>query len=212
MTIPPQKVEKEKTEEQKAWEAAAYSKERLAAVAQGKMTLRQLHMFTGKDMRAMASVGYELYGQGRYKEARIVFEGLAVLDPQESYYLSAVGATYVAEDDLPMALQLFNTALTLNPKDSSAYVNRGEVYLRQGKYDEAATDLMKVVELDPKFQDAMTLRARGLARVALEKIAKDKEELAAKAKPAPKAAPAGDTGKSPAAKTAPGKGASKKRK
>ncbi len=204
MSVPPKK--KEKSEEQKRWEAEAYSPERLQAVVEDRMTLRELHRFSGEEMRQMASVGYQLYEQGRFKEAKIVFEGLSVLDPQETYYLSAVGAIYVAEENLPMAEQVFNAALTINPKDTSAYVNRGEVYLRQGKLVEAAADLKKVVELDPEVKDPMTLRARALAQVALEGFARAKAEVAGGKKPAaekPKSAPA---------KSGPTKGAPKKHK
>ena len=69
-----------------------------------------------------------------------------------------------------MARGYFDVAIALNPKEVAPYVNRGEVNLRDGKILEAAEDFAKAVELDPKFEDPLTQRARVLAAAALEMI------------------------------------------
>jgi len=136
----------------------------------GETSIGQMVGLTGPEMLEMAMRGFRLYEQGRYKDAKVVFEGLCDLDPGEAYYRTALGAIHLAEDDLQTALQLFSHALSLYPKDSAALVNRGEVHLRLGNVVEAAQDFAKAVELDPENKDPLTMRARLLAAAALETI------------------------------------------
>jgi Flp pilus assembly protein TadD len=114
--------------------------------------------------------GFELYEQGDYESARLIFEELSEKDPAEAYYRTALGAIFLAEDELEAALDNFNLALTLNPKDSAALVNRGEVHLRLGNIVEAAQDFARAVDLDPENKDPLTMRARLLAAAALETV------------------------------------------
>lgn len=136
----------------------------------GELSLGQIAGLTGPEMIEMAMQGFRLYEAGKYKDARIVFEGLCDLDPAEAYYRTALGAIFLASEDLEQALKNFNKALTLNGKDSAALVNRGEVHLRLGNLVEAAQDFAKAVELDPENKDPLTMRARLLAVAALETI------------------------------------------
>jgi tetratricopeptide (TPR) repeat protein len=139
-------------------------------VLNGEASVGQIVGLTGPEMLEMAMQGFRLYEQGRYKDAKVVFDGLCELDPAEAYYRTALGAIYLAEDDLQTALQLFTHALALNAKDSAALVNRGEVHLRLGNIVEAAQDFATAVELDPENKDPLTMRARLLAAAALETI------------------------------------------
>jgi tetratricopeptide (TPR) repeat protein len=80
---------------------------------------------TGPELLERAMEGFELYEQGDYANARDIFEELSEKDPAEAYYRTALGAIFLAEDELEAALENFNLALTLNAKDSAALVNRG---------------------------------------------------------------------------------------
>jgi len=125
---------------------------------------------TGPELLERAMEGFELYEQGDYVSARLIFEELSEKDPAEAYYRTALGAIYLAEDELESALENFNEALTLNAKDSAALVNRGEVHLRLGNIIEAAQDFARAVDLDPENKDPLTMRARLLAAAALETV------------------------------------------
>lgn len=125
---------------------------------------------TGPELLERAMEGFELYEQGDYESARLVFEELSEKDPAEAYYRTALGAIFLAEDELEAALENFNLALTLNAKDSAALVNRGEVHLRLGNIVEAAQDFARAVDLDPENKDPLTMRARLLAAAALETV------------------------------------------
>jgi tetratricopeptide (TPR) repeat protein len=125
---------------------------------------------TGPELLERAMEGFELYEQGDYASARAIFEELCQQDPAEAYYRTALGAIFLAEDELDPALENFNLALTLNARDSAALVNRGEVHLRLGNIVEAAQDFARAVDLDPENKDPLTMRARLLAAAALETV------------------------------------------
>jgi tetratricopeptide (TPR) repeat protein len=194
---------KEKNAVTPDWEKVLYTPERIQAWIKGDMSLRDLHAISGPEMLEMAIIGFQMYEQGKYHEARIIFEGLTSLDPKESYYVTALGAVHLATENLDTAMACFNQAIKLNEKEIASYVNRGEVYLRLGKVMEAAQDFKKAVDLDPTGKDPLVHRARVLAAAALEAIegatgagAKGKNEDKPKK-------PTGNTGKHAAAK--PGK-------
>ncbi|MBK7860048.1 MAG: tetratricopeptide repeat protein [Archangiaceae bacterium] len=134
------------------------------------MSLKDLHAISGPEMLEMAIIGFQMYEQGKYEEARVIFEGLTSLDPKESYYVTALGAVHLARENLDTAMNCFNRAISLNEREIASYVNRGEVYLRLGKVMEAAQDFKRAVDLDPTGKDPLVHRARVLAAAALEAI------------------------------------------
>lgn len=156
--------------EPEEWERKLYSRERVQAWADGEMTLQELDGVSGPEMLEMAVTGFSMYEQGRYREAKVIFEGLAALDPKESYYRTALGAVFLAQDKLDDAVAEFDAAIKLNDKDIAAFVNRGEVRLRKGLILEAAEDFKRAVDLDPQNKDPLSLRARALAAAALETL------------------------------------------
>jgi len=147
-----------------------YSPERVSAWVRGEITLAELSAVSGAEMLEMAVIGYSMYEQGRYDDARVIFDALCALDPREAYYRTALGAVYLARENLEKAEALFQEAIRLNPKEIAAFVNRGEVYLRQGKILEAARDFKRAVDLDPENRDPLTRRARLLAAAALQTL------------------------------------------
>jgi tetratricopeptide (TPR) repeat protein len=152
------------------WKQLLYTEDRVRAWAKGEMTLAELDGISGPEMLEMAVMGFAMYEQGRYREAKVIFEGLAALDPLESYYRTALGAVFLAQDKLDQAASEFNEAIKLNQKDLAALVNRGEVRLRKGMLLEAAEDFKSAVDLDPENKDPLSLRARALAAAALETL------------------------------------------
>jgi len=211
-SVPPKKDDKPSTEPEKNWAEILYTPERVMKWMKGEITLAELSAVSGPEMLEMAVIGFSMYEQGRYDDARVIFDALCALDPREPYYRTALGAVYLAQENLEQAEQLFNEAIRLNDREIASYVNRGEVYLRQGKILEAAQDFKKAVDLDPENKDPLTRRARLLAAAALQTLeaaqqnqnapAKASDKAAAPAAKAPaagKAAPAAAAAKAPAA-------------
>jgi len=178
--VVPDQAPESPTEVTPDWEKILYSPERVEKWLKGEINGQQLHAITGPEMLQMAVIGFQMYEQGKYNEAKTIFFGLATLDPTEGYYWTALGAVYLAEDNLEDALDAFNTAIKANDKEIASYVNRGEVHLRLGKVMEAAQDFKSAVDLDPEGKDPLTQRARVLAAAALETIEAAQAEKSAK--------------------------------
>ncbi len=154
------------------WRQLLYSEDRVRKWIKGEMTLQELDGISGPEMLEMAVTGFSMYEQGRYREAKIIFDGLAALDPTESYYRTALGAVYLAQEKFDEALAQFDISIGLNQRDIAAYVNRGEVRLRKGQILEAAEDFKRAVDLDPDNKDPLSMRARALAASALDTLEK----------------------------------------
>jgi tetratricopeptide (TPR) repeat protein len=175
------------------WDQILYAPERVEKWLRGEITLQELSAISGPEMLEMAVIGFSMYEQGKYDQAKVVFTGLCALDPKEGYYRTALGAVYLAQDDLEMAEQALTDAIKLNDKEIASYVNRGEVYLRKGKILEAAQDFKKAVDLDPMNKDPLSARARLLAAAAVETLRNAQKE-------AQNATPAASAAASPAKK------------
>jgi tetratricopeptide (TPR) repeat protein len=61
-------------------------------------------------------------------------------------------AAYTKANEL--SLQAFDKAIELDPKNSSAWYNKGVALGELGKYDEAVQAFGKVIELDPQIAEA----------------------------------------------------------
>jgi len=61
--------------------------------------------------------------------------------------------------EFDLAVNDYNKAIELNPKDALSYLNRGRAYSNKKSYDLAANDLDKTIELNPKDSTAYFLRA-----------------------------------------------------
>jgi tetratricopeptide (TPR) repeat protein len=136
----------------------------------GGRSLKDLGSISGSEMLEMAALGFSMYEQGRYENAKVIFSGLCALDPREAYYRTALGAVFMVQDDLETAIKLFDAAIALNNRELASYVNRGEVHLRKGRIAEAAADFKSAVALDPENKDPLSRRARLLAAVALQTL------------------------------------------
>ncbi|MBI2378523.1 MAG: tetratricopeptide repeat protein [Deltaproteobacteria bacterium] len=173
----------------------------------GKITWAQLEGMTMEQAYAIAEFGYTMYQQGRYKDARTLFEGLVIGNPYDPYFHSMLGAIYTKLDMHEEAAQEFSIAIELDPEDINSYVNRGELLLQHGEFEYAMEDLKAAIDLDPDGKNPATLRARALAAataaVINDLIAKKEAEAKGQAPDAPAKMPQG--AKKPAPKPPVGK-------
>ena len=77
----------------------------------GEISQRDYHAISGPEMLQMALIGFRMYEQGKYSEAKTIFQGLIALDPMEAYYYTALGAVYLAEEDLENARAMFSSSI-----------------------------------------------------------------------------------------------------
>lgn len=144
----------------------------------GKITWAQLEGMTMEQAYAIAEFGYTMYQQGRYKDARTLFEGLVIGNPYDPYFHAMLGAIYTKLDMHEEAAQEFSIAIELDPEDINSYVNRGELLLQHGEFEYAMEDLKAAIDLDPEGKNPASLRARALAAAtaaAIKELIEKKE-------------------------------------
>lgn len=75
------------------------------------------------------------------------------------------GHHFGRKDDKESAIQDFNEALRIDPRDAQAYTNRGAMFERKKEYARAIADHTRAIELDNNHKDAWY--NRGVAYHAL---------------------------------------------
>lgn len=126
------------------------------------------------------TTGYQLFEQGRLDDARDLFEGLSLLDPENAYIHGILGTICQKQGDDDVALLYYAVALDLFPDNIDILVNRGELLLKRGMFEDAAQDLRAAIALDPESKDPAANRARLLVTMTVEelnrRVSKDAEE------------------------------------
>jgi tetratricopeptide (TPR) repeat protein len=81
--------------------------------------------------------------------------------PQYAAAHNNLVVAHIEKGQFDLAIQDFNKAIELDPKDAAAYNNLGAAYHDKGQFDLAIQELSKALELDPKYASAYF--NRGLA-------------------------------------------------
>lgn len=140
-----------------------YTPENVEKFILGEITWAQLQGMTMDEAYNIAEYGYGLYQEGKYHDARTVFEGLVICNPYDAYFHNMLGAIYQQLDMKEEASEEYTIAIELDGDNLHAHVNRGELLLQNGEFDKALDDLKAAIELDPEGRDAAGVRARALA-------------------------------------------------
>lgn len=104
--------------------------------------------------------GLFLFGEGRREEAVREFEKLSKEDPDDRLARTQLVAAYRAVGRVEDAQRILDDTLKKNGKDTDALLQRGEMRLAVGKYDQAETDFNNVVRLKPDSAELHYLLAR----------------------------------------------------
>jgi len=124
-----------------------------------------LNVFFGFDQRtldALAALAFNLYGQGKIRDAETLFRGLVALDSTQYYGWAGLGALALAEENADQAVPYLRKAIELNPNDPTVHANLGEALLRQANFQEAAKLFEKALDLDPEALNPGANRARAI--------------------------------------------------
>jgi tetratricopeptide (TPR) repeat protein len=142
-----------------------FSPDRVEAFIMGEATLGQLYGITIEEAYSVAELGYTLFEQGRVKEAQTVFQGLIISNPYDGYFHSVLGSIYQKQGLTDGAIEEYSISIGLDPANVEAYVNRGELLMSKGNFEQAAGDFKKAIEMDPDGSNPSVNRARALASV-----------------------------------------------
>ena len=89
----------------------------------------------------------------------------AYSNPYDAYFHTVLGSIYQKQENIDGALEEYSIAIGLDPANLEAYVNRGELLIRKGNFEYAASDFKNAMQLDPDGQNPSANRARALASV-----------------------------------------------
>ena len=119
---------------------------------------------SSEDADGLYAFGHQLYGQGRYADAALVFVYLVMYAAPEHRHYMGLAACQQAERKFEAALELYQACFLLAPEDPNAYLHTGECLLRLGRKEEALEALDRVITLcdgSARF-DSLRNRASGI--------------------------------------------------
>lgn len=101
---------------------------------------------------ALAELGYALIREGRYDDARGVWEGLAHLAPTDEAPYRALAVIALREQRWEDAAQLATASLGRRPAAAPLLI-RAEAMFRTGRYAECGRDLQQIVQAGAAGKD-----------------------------------------------------------
>ena len=135
----------------------------IARFMRGELTWAQVQGLSMQQVYSIAEIGYKLFMQGKYNDARTIFEGLIVLNPYDGYFYSVLGSIFAKQGKNEEALQNYTAAVHLSPFDIPSLINKAELLLKLGKFEEAFADLKKAIEVGEQNSNPAVIRAKALA-------------------------------------------------
>lgn len=98
--------------------------------------------------------GTTLVENGKFKEARTVFEGLRTNYPHVSVFHNNLGVVYKRLGLLPEAVTAYQQAIKIQPQYPEAYYNLGLALREQGEFHRAEDAYRRALDAAPDFRDA----------------------------------------------------------
>ena len=127
-------------------------------------TLKELKGYTNEELGTISQIAYYMMMQGKYREARILFEALVAIEPSNEYNYRALGVLAQHEGDSDRALEQFGYAIQLASKQPQAYVNRAEIHILRGDLAAAEQDLQASLAFMGRKDQALSQKAWALYR------------------------------------------------
>ncbi|KFE71772.1 tetratricopeptide repeat protein [Hyalangium minutum] len=162
---------------QKPGSAKAPSKEELGEMlVAGDITPAQYLGLSQKQLYEIATMGNNMLKRGDLEKARDIFLGLVAASPYDSVFHVNLAFAYHQLKQLPEALEEYTTSLRLNIANVDALVGRSELYLQEGKLEDALKDILAALKLDPEAKRDTTKRARATLAMLQKKADEALEE------------------------------------
>ena len=140
-------------------------------IAEADQTYRQIAALPQKQYR-LAYATF-LAKQKRTEDAARELERLLRAGPDDRLARSELVAIYVTTNRRSDAGRILNDALKKNSKDTEALVQRSQIYLQDGSYEAAQSDIEQILRTDPGSVQAHFLLAkvrRGLGDLSGAKV------------------------------------------
>jgi tetratricopeptide (TPR) repeat protein len=118
--------------------------------------------YDADELHALAELGYALLAEGRLADARLLWEGVAIIDPQGEGAWRALAVIAARERRWADVEPLATAALGRRP-GAAAYLLRAEARWRAGRYSEAAQDLEAIARVSAASEDDLAIQRRAAA-------------------------------------------------
>ncbi len=102
-----------------------------------------------QELVLLMEAGYVYMGMGRFHEAKEVFEGVTVLQPESEIPWVAIGTVHFAMRQYDQAIRHYKRALQMKADSPFARAYLGEALFFRGRKEEALAELEKASLLDP---------------------------------------------------------------
>lgn len=147
--------------------------------------------YTELDISHLVSLAFKLLEEGKLDNARVIYEGIHALNPENVDAMMGLGSIYTHQSHTDQAIELFTRVLEEDPENKFALLQRGESYIKVGGEQElklAVNDFKTIMDLDPQVESREAKRALAIINSARE-VAQDGGTLDADIKEATKNIP-----------------------
>jgi tetratricopeptide (TPR) repeat protein len=111
-----------------------------------------------EEVHYIAERGYQLYRQGLFRDAGILFEGLLAIDPEDAYSRRALAAIDISLGRHELAVRHLSAIIARDRCDVSALMARCEALIAAGDVIAARRDLDSLAALPGGMAHARQLR------------------------------------------------------
>ena len=94
-----------------------------------------------------------LFEDGEYQRALDKYGEALEQAPNHIHAMRGRARSLMQLGQSPRALAVFNTAISLEPDFGATYANRGILHDRMGRYEKAAEDYERALQLDPELAE-----------------------------------------------------------
>lgn len=126
------------------------------------------------DAELVKNFGHLYLDIGDTDQAIVEYKKAIAINPHPNYY-NNVCLAYNEKKKYDLAMEACNTALSLNPEHTSAFINRGNTYRLREEYDKAVDDYtqsLKVVPANDLYNPPIAYYNRALAYEKMEEYDK----------------------------------------
>ncbi len=109
---------------------------------------------------ALIQLGQLYSRNNRFSEAKMCYERLILMDSTSSYYFKQYAALSTSVNDIPLAIELYNQTLLLNPNDLEAYSLLGNILLDTEEYGKLDSLILSGLKQDSLYSPLLLLKAK----------------------------------------------------
>ena len=121
----------------------------------------------------LINLALKTYKARNYIETIKICEKALANDVNNVRAYHGIALSLMMQRKYDLALEMYNKAISITPKDSKLYIQRGDVYLKIGPYWRAERDYREAKSLDAKNTTEVEMKIHTLQNLIKQKAAHD---------------------------------------